>query len=81
MRVRLKVTIRYQETMLRGKQRRDRQLDLKRTRCKVAAASGPYLDIRRSLRRGLRSGGELIAGGLYHRRRGLGPFALRGNKR
>ena len=35
-------------------------IDLRRTRRKVAATDGPYLDVRRSLRSSLRSGGELV---------------------
>ncbi len=35
-------------------------MDFRRTRRKVAANVGPYLDLRRCLRRSMRSGGELI---------------------
>ncbi len=36
------------------------RIDRRRTRRKVAAAAGPYLDMRRSLRGSLRHGGELV---------------------
>ncbi len=49
-------------------------VDTRKTRRKVAAASGPYLDVRRSLRRSLRSGGELVD--LQWRRRRLKPRPL-----
>ena len=50
------------------------RIDRRRTRRKVAAADGPYLDIRRSLRRSLRHGGELID--LQWRRRREKPRPL-----
>ncbi len=49
-------------------------IGLRRTRRKVTAADGPYLDVRRSIRRSLRSGGELLD--LQWRRRRQKPRPL-----
>ncbi|MCP3963695.1 MAG: VWA domain-containing protein [bacterium] len=50
------------------------RIDRRRTRRKVAAADGPYLDVRRSLRGSLRHGGELVD--LKWRRRRTKPRPL-----
>ncbi len=50
------------------------KIDLRRTRRKVAATSGPYFDVRRTLRRSLRRGGEVMH--LQWRRRRKKPRPL-----